>query len=421
LLVHLSSPLLYIDLELQVRWLMLRVPRPPAADPRRVFSEEEIRASVADAWPRQRWGLVAIGVDLLLLVVLALTGPGRQLVRAAADAAGGSTAGRAALAALTVLALQALARLPFSLRSWRQDRRQQLSTQRLGAWLADWAKARALTLLLGVPALTGLVLAARGLPGFPLTAAVAAAGLVVALTAVGPVLIEPVFNRFQPLTDASLRDRVLRLAARMGVPVKRVLLADASRRTRRTNAYVSGLGRRVVVYDTLAGSTPPEEILHVLAHEFAHVRHRDVVRGTAAAAASAAAAVLLLDQVLALPAVARALQVDGLGDPLALPAVLLLAAAGSLLAAPAAGAVSRWAEARADWAALNATRDPDTAVRLWRRLALDNRTNLRPNPLLTFWFATHPPVMARITQAWLWRERSLPTPTPQPQPSDSPT
>jgi STE24 endopeptidase len=84
--------------------------------------------------------------------------------------------------------------------------------------------------------------------------------------------------------------------------------------------------------------------------------------------------------------------------------VLLLGALGGLLAAPAASAISRWSEARADWAALQARRDPDQAVAVERRLALENRADLRPNRLLVAWFASHPPVMARIAQAWLWAE-----------------
>jgi STE24 endopeptidase len=81
---------------------------------------------------------------------------------------------------------------------------------------------------------------------------------------------------------------------------------------------------------------------------------------------------------------------------------VLLAAAGGLLAAPVASAVSRWSEARADWVALEVTRDPATAVAVERRLALENRADLRPNRLLLVMFASHPPTMARIAQAHLW-------------------
>jgi STE24 endopeptidase len=393
---------------------VIAVPRPPAADPLQAFTEEEVAACVAYAKPRQRWGLAAYGTDLVVLAALALSGPGRALVRSAAGLAGGWAPGRVALATVAVLAVRATVGLPFAVRAFRQDARAGLATQRLAGFLGDWAKSRAVGLVLTVVPLSALVLAARGRPpGWPLVAAAAAVVLVVALAVAGPVLIEPLFNRFTPLEPGPLRARLLALAATMRVPVGDVLVADASRRTTRVNAYVSGLGRtrRVVVYDTLlAGAgrgagVADDEVALVAAHELAHVRHRDVLWGTVGAAALAAASVLAAVALFDLAPVRRALGVTGLGDPLAAPGLLLLAGVGGLLAAPVASAISRWAEARADWVALEVTRDPATAVAVERRLALENRADLRPNRLLLAMFASHPATMARIAQAWLWAER----------------
>jgi STE24 endopeptidase len=409
---------------------VIAVPRPPAADPLAAFTEDEVRACVAYAKPRQRWGLASYGVDLAVLGVLALTGPGRAVVRAAAGLAGAWAPGRVALATVAVLAVRAGVGLPFSVRAFRQDARAGLATQGLGGFLRDWAKSRGVGLVLTVLPLSALVLGARWQPpGWPLVAAAAAALLVVALSAAGPVLIEPLFNRFSSLEPGPLRARLLALAETMRVPVRDVLVADASRRTTRVNAYVSGLARtrRVVVYDTLlaaAGSGPPEgagdappggtgagsasgtdEVVLVVAHELAHVRHRDVLWGTVGAAALAAVSVLAAVALFDLGPVQRALGVSGLGDPLAAPGLLLLAALGGLVAAPVASAISRWAEARADWVSLEVTRDPVTAVAVERRLALENRADLRPNRLLVVMFASHPTTMARIAQAWLWGER----------------
>ena len=392
---------------------MIAVPRPPAADPLAAFTEDEVRACVDFAKPRQRWGLAGYGVDLAVLAALALTGPGRAVVAAAAVLAAGWAPGRVVLAAVAVQAVRAGVGLPFSVRAFRQDARAGLATQRLGGFLRDWAKARAVGLVLFVLPVTALVLGARWQPpGWPLVAAVAAVLLVLALAVVGPVLIEPLFNRFRPLEPGPLRARLLGLAATMGVPVRDVLVADASRRTTRVNAYVSGLGRtrRVVVYDTLlagsGGSTgADDEVALVAAHELAHVRHRDVFWGTVGSAALAAVSVLAVVALFDLEAVQRVFAVSGLGDPLVVPGLLLLVALGGLLTAPVASAISRWAEARADWVALEVTRDPVTAVAVERRLALENRADLRPNRLLVAMFASHPVTMARIAQAWLWAER----------------
>jgi STE24 endopeptidase len=409
---------------------LIAVPRPPAADPLEAFTEAEVRACVDYAKPRQRWGLAGYGTDLLVLAVLALTGPGRALVSGVAGLAGGWVPGRVVLAAVAVLVVRAAVGLPFSIRAFRQDTRAGLATQGLGGFLRDWAKGRAVGLVLTVVALSALVLGARWEPpGWPLVAAVAAVLLVLALAMAGPVLIEPLFNRFRSLEPGPLRTRLLELAGVMRVPVGDVLVADASRRTTRVNAYVSGLGRtrRVVIYDTLlaaatAGATDrpgtgtdpgstvaatsgADEVALVVAHELAHVRHRDVLWGTIGAAALAAVSVLVAVALFDLAAVQRALGVTGLGDPLAVPGLLLLAAVGGLVAAPVASAISRWAEARADWVSLEVTRDPVTAVAVERRLALENRADLRPNRLLLLLFASHPSTMARIAQAWLWAER----------------
>jgi STE24 endopeptidase len=385
-----------------------RVPRPRAPDPLDAFSEEEVHACVAYAKPRQRWALLGLAVDLALLGGVALTGPGRALVRSAAGLAGGWTPGRVALATTAVVVARAAARLPFAIRAFRQDTRAGLATQRLAGFLLDWLKGRAVGLVLTVLPLAALVLAAGWVPpGWPWVAALAAALLVLVLALLGPVLIEPLFNRFSPLPGGPLRSRLLALASGMRVPVRDVLVADASRRTTRVNAYVSGLGRtrRVVVYDTLLRSSQQEELALVVAHELAHVGHRDVLWGTVASAAVAAGAVLLAVRLFDLGPVLDLLGVDGLGDPLAPPGLLLLAAVGGLLAAPVANLVSRWAEARADWVALEVTGDPGTAVAVERRLALENRADLRPSRLLVAMFSSHPPTMARIAQARLWAAR----------------
>jgi STE24 endopeptidase len=148
-----------------------------------------------------------------------------------------------------------------------------------------------------------------------------------------------------------------------------------------------------------------DEVALVAAHELAHVRHRDVLWGTVGSAALAAVSVLAVVALFDLEGVQRAFATTGLGDPSSVPGLLLLAALGGLVAAPVASAISRWAEARADWVALEVTRDPVTAVAVERRLAIENRADLRPNRLLVVLFASHPTTMARIAQAWLWAER----------------
>src|SRR5262249_50981656 len=154
---------------------------------------------------------------------------------------------------LTAIVLVLVAALGLPISFWAgfvHERRWGFSTQDRSAFAADRAKGFALGLLLTEVALVGLVGTGRLLPRlWPLVACSIGALLVLALGLLAPLLVEPLFNRFRPLRDAELASDLQRLAERAHLAVKEVLVADASRRTRKTNAYVSGLGptRRLVL------------------------------------------------------------------------------------------------------------------------------------------------------------------------------
>src|SRR5919199_2794178 len=202
-----------------------------------------------------------------------------------------------AFTALAV-AVPSVARLPLAF--WRghlRERRYGFSTQGARGWVGDRAKGLGVSLALTCAALLGLVALARALPGsWPLTAAPGAALLVLALGFAAPVVLEPLFDRFAPLPDGELAAELRALAERAGVPVRDVLVAEASRRTRKENAYVSGLGRtrRVVLFDTLLHGHERRGIRLVVAHELGHRRDRHVVKATVLAMAAAAAGVLVV-------------------------------------------------------------------------------------------------------------------------------
>ena len=154
-------------------------------------------------------------------------------------------------------------------------------------------------------ALLGLVAAARAWPhAWPLIIAMAAALLVLLLSFIAPVLLEPLFIRFTPLANSELAVILRALATRAGVPVTRVLVADASRRTRKLNAYVSGLGRtrRLVLFDTLLREADRREVELDVAHELGHRRARHVAKATLLGMLGAAVFVAALWALLRLPA-----------------------------------------------------------------------------------------------------------------------
>jgi STE24 endopeptidase len=202
--------------------------------------------------------------------------------------------------------------------------------------------------------LFALVVLARAFPReWPALAAPGAAVLVLVLVFVAPLVLEPLFNRFARVADAELADDLRRLGERAGVPLREVLVSDASRRTRKQNAYVSGIGgtRRVVVYDTLL-ETDPRRVRLVVAHELGHRRDGHVAKLTLLAMLGAAAAVLTVWALLRSQAVLAATGASGPGDPRIAPFVLLVASILETAVLPLGAALSRRFERAADVASL---------------------------------------------------------------------
>ncbi|MGH3070821.1 MAG: M48 family metalloprotease [Gaiellaceae bacterium] len=352
--------------------------------------------------PRYRVILADLVLGLGVLAVVALTPPGRALA-AIADPLP-EWLGAFALGALLVL-LSALVRLPLSI--WlglTHERAFGFSRQSAGEFAADRAKAVAIGAVLTGAGLAGLVGAAQAFPSWwPLVAAVAAALLVLLLSFVAPVVLEPVFNRFRPLEDGTLRAAVLAVAAQSGVPVREVLVADASKRTTKLNAYVSGLGatRRVVLFDTLVDEATPPEVLTVVAHELGHRRHRHVAIATAIAMAAATAFVLGVWALLSSSRVLEAIDASSAADARVVPFVLLAGSLLGLAVAPLQAALSRSWEYASDRFALDQTGDLAAFESAFGRLSASNLPDPDPPRIVYLWLFSHPTVEERLAAARL--------------------
>lgn len=278
------------------------------------------------------------------------------------------------------------------------------STQSTGGWLADRTKALAVTAVLTATMLVGFVGIARALPGtWPLLVAPFGAGLVVFLTFVAPVVLEPLFNRFRPLRDEALATMLRELSVSAGVPVREVLVADASRRSRKENAYVSGLGstRRVVVFDTLLERADARELRLVTAHELGHRKLRHVATATILGVAGMVAAVAGLWTILRLDPLLSTVGAAGPGDPRIAPLLLMLVVAFGYLALPFETALSRRRERAADAFSLQLTGDVEGFVRAHRNLAVANLMDLDPPAPLYRVLFTHPtPERIALARAW---------------------
>jgi STE24 endopeptidase len=354
-------------------------------DPTVLFSPDEVAR--ASAYHRPLYFALAadIAVSTGVTAVLAFSRLGDKLFAAT----GGPWWARTFLFTVLVLAVVDVARLPLAFwRGFVREHRWGFSTQRIGGWILDQVKGLAVGGVLTGAAMVALIGSIRLFPSWwPLVAVLGAFVLVLLLVFVAPLVLEPIFNQFRPLDDPDLADRLRALARRAGVPIRDVLVADASRRTRKHNAYVSGIGstRRVVLFDTLLGEAARPELDVVVAHELGHRRHGDVAKGTLLAMLSAAGAVLV------------AWPLDP--TPRRIPLLLLVWGLLELASLPFTAAFSRRLERGADRFALELTHDPDAFEAAFRRIARANLADLDPPRLVYTFMFTHPTPAERIAAA----------------------
>ncbi|MGW3791524.1 M48 family metalloprotease [Micromonospora arida] len=347
-------------------------------------------------------GYAALAIGLLIALALGLTPLGSRLVELVGRPFGGHWAAQAVLGGLAVVLVADLVTLPFA--AWRQSvlTRYGLSTNGWSGWAVDLLKSYAVSAVIGAVALFGFYAVIRLAPRWWWAfGAAGAAVLVVLLSFVLPVVVEPVFNRFTPMEQGPLRTELMSMAARDGVPVRDVLVADASRRTRAVNAYVSGLGptRRVVVYDTLLREATPAEVTAVVAHELGHAKDSDVAAGTLTGALGAAAAVVALYLLGSWGPLLRLAGIDSVAQPRAFPLLVALVTVAGLVAAPVQALMSRRVEARADAHALALTNDPESFESMQRRLGSVNLGDPDPPRWEYLYSASHPSTVERMAAA----------------------
>ena len=345
-------------------------------------------------------GGLVVGTGTLAL--LAWRPPRRLLTRFdRRPLVGGAVAG-AGISLLLVL-------VEFPLTAWRHERSVDvgLSTQTWIDWLVDLVKSAGINALFAAAGgAVALLLVRRFRRNWWAPASVIVVAFGVITIWLFPIVIDPIFNKFEKLPPGPTRSDVLELADKAGVDVGEVYRVDASRRTTAANAYVGGLGhsKRVVLYDNLISGFPRDELRTVVAHELGHQKHHDLIRGLGWLALVAPAGVFLAQRLA--EGFARS---DGLGDPavkpgpVVLPAIALAFALVSFGFGVASNVLSRQVEARADAFALNLTHDPAPFIQLERRLVLRNVSDPDPPKIFNVLFGTHPTAIDRIGIGEAWR------------------
>lgn len=342
-------------------------------------------------------------------VVLALTlGGGIAALDGAFDRIRWGEPWRGAAVVLSVLAITAIIGLPFSL--WRTFRIETFfGFNRItpGLYWIDRLKGLALALLLGVPLLlAALEFMERAGRLWWLYAWVVWLAVSLILAWAWPAFIAPLFNRFAPLGDAELKARIESLLARCGFASKGVFVVDSSRRTAHGNAYFTGVGRnkRIVFFDTLLERLGGAEVEAVLAHELGHFRLRHVLQRLLVSAAGALVGLALLGWLARRAGFYSALGVPVPSAHAALVLFLLVAPIFTFFVTPLAASWSRKHEFAADRFAAAHASATDLAAALVK-LYRDNATTLTPDRIVSAFYDSHPPAVARIAELRRLAER----------------
>lgn len=346
-----------------------------------------------------RFGIIARIFDQALLLVILLTGFLPWLTERIAAWHGGFIGG--GLLFFAVLALISLLfDVPFDLYStFVIEERYGFNTRTVRLWFMDWVKGLAISGVLGV-ILISLLLAL--LYYFKHTwwilAWVVISLLELVIMWLYPVLIAPLFNKFEPIDDKQLEQKIASLMTKAGLAVKGVFQMDAGKRSKHTNAYFTGIGKtkRIVLFDTLLNSHPVDEILSVLAHEAGHWTKKHIIKQLVLMEALSLVGLFIMSKLLTWQFMYHTF---GFQEPVAYAGLLLvsvlLSPPGYFLR-PLGSSLSRKYEKQADDVAVQLMGTAEPMKNTMIRLSSENLANLVPHPFFSWFNYSHPAPVARI-------------------------
>jgi len=364
-----------------------------------VIDSARLEKTVAYTVARSRIGLIESLLGDLLLVLFLFGGLLGLFDRWVASFADSFMVGGLAFFLLLQLAATFL-EAPFGLyRTFVIERRFGFNTMRPGLWLADFLKTTLLSLALLALLLAGGLSLVRLRPGdwwLWVWAFFALASLF--LIYLSPRLIEPLFQKFEPVRSEDLEARVREMMEKAGLRVGRVLQVDASRRSRHSNAYFTGIGRvkRIVLFDTLLEQMSQRQILAILAHEVGHWKKGHLWKKLLLTETLSLAALYLAYRLLDWQDLPLLVGEQGLSLFARLVIVGFLASLAAVFLTPLFNWLSRRDERAADRFACDLCEDLRALADGLIKLAGENLANLHPHPLYAFFYYSHPPLVDRV-------------------------
>ncbi|HWS04953.1 MAG TPA: M48 family metallopeptidase [Burkholderiaceae bacterium] len=391
----------------QIRHVAMNRPMVPRAFEEQITLEAHQRAADYTI-TKTRFGLIELALGAVVLLGWTLLGGLNALNQFLMDALGGGMAQQLALLAGFALISGAID-VPLALyQTFVIEQRFGFNKMTMRLWLSDLVKSTLMGLVIGLP-IAVLILWLMGSAGrfWWLWAWGAWMAFNLLLLLIYPTFIAPLFNKFQPLDDESLRTRVMELMQRCGFAAKGLFVMDGSKRSAHANAYFTGFGasKRVVFYDTLLRQLEPAEVEAVLAHELGHYRHRHVLKRMASLFALSFAGFALLGWLTGqfwfytglgvTPNLGAALGAPN--DALALLLFVLAVPVFMFFIAPVLAQLSRRHEFEADAYAVRKTSGASLAQALLK-LYKDNASTLTPDPLYVKFYYSHPAASERLAR-----------------------
>ena len=349
---------------------------------------------------KTRLGLASTLFEAVVLLVLTFGGV-LQLLHAIS--AGWFAAGVARGVALMVLLglLMAVIEIPFDVyRTFVIEQRFGFNKMTPRMFVVDGLKHAALGAALGIPLAACMLWVMDGMgEAWWIYAWLVWIAFNLMVLAIFPTWIAPLFNKFSPLEDAQLKERIERLLDRCGFKVRGLMVMDGSRRSSHGNAYFTGFGKtkRIVFFDTLLARLAPQEIEAVLAHELGHFKLKHVIKRMAWTFAASLAFLWLLAQLMNQPWFYSGLGVDSPSTAMALVLFFIVVPQFTFLFSPLTSYYSRKHEFEADRYATGHAAAADLVTALVK-LYKDNAATLTPDPLHSLFYDSHPPATTRIAR-----------------------
>jgi STE24 endopeptidase len=292
--------------------------------------------------------------------------------------------------------------LPFDLyRTFVIEKRHGFSTITLRLWMVDLLKGIAVsTILMGLLLSAFLMLLHFASHSWWFWTWLVFASFQLLMIWLYPIVIAPLFNRYEPVRDEGLKEAIIALMAKVGLKTEGVYQVDAGKRSRHTNAYFTGLGKtkRIVLFDTLIASHTTEEITAVLAHEIGHWKRRHILKQLLFMEAASLIVLWFASHLIAWPFL---YETFGFHRPIPFVGLLLFAALFgplTIFITPFVSATQRRFEREADAFVFSLTGATTPLMGALKRLARDNLANLHPHPLYAWFYYSHPPLTERIAR-----------------------